>query len=261
MDTTNRSRQARCPMATQPERQGEAGYILLMVAVFILILLGGSTQFFTRATESTRISGGVRDNTEARLLAESALNRLMGQFVNTLDANANATPDKTDAGKIQLNMADPRAFLMPYMFYTSTGTALDQTGPSLLQKVANGEAANAAGNPLLDAHTGNAVANLRVNDLFVSAGIRPMLYTVNNNGLLVDSAAANWNAETGFSKAAAWIETTQNPTQADAVDIYVQAVARTGNAYCYLQRYVGTYFASVTIGSISVLAEASNIVR
>ncbi len=260
MSSTYRHRVARHRCAPVPAGR-ESGYILLMVAVFILILLGGSTQFFTRATESTRISGGVRDNTEARLLAESALNHLMGRFVNTLDANGNGTPDKTDAGFIQLNMADPRPFLMPYMFYASAGTAIDQTGPSLLQKVANGEARNVANVPLVDPRVGQGTARLRVDDLFIGAGVRPMLYTLDANGMLVGSAAASWSAETNPRKAAAWIETTRNPDQADAVDIYVQAVARAGNAHCYLQRYVGTYFASVTIGSISVLAEASNIAR
>ncbi len=256
---TTHSQRPAAPLAQQRPR--EAGYILLMVAVFILILLGGSTQFFSRVTENTRISGGVRDNTEALLLAESALNRLMGQFVNTLDSDIDGTVDKTEAGLIQSNMADPRAFMMPYMFYTSSATALDQTRPSLLQKIADGEASNAANAPLVDARLSNAVAALRINDLFVSATTRPVLYTLNNNGMLVNSVAANWNADNSASKAAAWIETTQNPVQTDAVDLYVQSMAQTGNARCYLQRYVGTYFASVTIGSISVLAEASNIAR
>ncbi len=248
-----------CLMSRQ--QQQESGYILLMVAVFILILLGGSTQFFSRVTEATRMSGGIRDNTEALLLAESALNRLMGQFVNTLDSDGNGTVDKSQAGIIQANMADPRAFMMPYMLYTSSGTALDQSRPSLLQKVADGEASNAANNALPDAHLNAAVTTLRINDLFVNAGTRPALYTLNNNGMLINSAAANWNADNSASKAAAWVEATQNPIKTDAVDLYVQSMAQTGNARCYLQRYIGTYFASVTIGSISVLAEASNIAR
>jgi len=239
----------------------ERGYILLLVAVFMLVLMGSSAQFFSRVTENTRMSGSMRDNNEAALLAESALNHLMGQFVNTLDANANGVADQSDAGAIQLNMPDPTAVLMPYMYYVSAGTALDQTAPSLLQKVADGEASNAAAAALVVPRVSNAAQTMRVNNLFISASIKPMLYTLNNNGLLINSVAANWNAEAGASKAAAWIEVTQDPVQADAVDLYVQSVAQAGNAHTYLQRYIGTYFSSVTIGSISVLAEASNIVR
>jgi len=147
------------------------------------------------------------------------------------------------------------------MFYVSTGAALDQTAPSLLQKIADGEASNAAAVVYALPRISNATATVRVNSLFIGAATRPMLYTLNNNGLLIDSVAANWNAETNTSKAAAWIEVTQDPVQADAIDLYVQAVAEVGSAHTYLQRYIGTYFASVTIGSISVLAEASNILR
>ncbi|MBI1195178.1 MAG: hypothetical protein GC138_04980 [Gammaproteobacteria bacterium] len=241
--------------------KSERGYILLLVAIFILVLMSTSAQFFNRVTENTRMSGGMRDNNEAVLLAESALNHLMGQFVNSLDANANGTADKTDAGAIQVNMTDPSGVLMPYMFYVSTGTALDQTTPSLLQKVADGEASNAAAAAYAVPRVSSGTATVRVNSLFISAAMKPMLYTVNNNGLLIDSAAANWNGEANSSKAAAWIEVAQTPNQADAVDLYVQAVAEVGNAHTYLQRYIGTYFSSVTIGSISVLAEASNILR
>jgi len=239
----------------------EKGYILLLVAVFIMILMASSAQFFSRVTENTRMSGGMRDNNEAALLAESALNHLMGQFVNTLDADGNGVADKADAGAIQANMADPTTVLSPYMFYVSTATALDQTSPSLLQKVADGEASNVAAAALVNPRVSNATATVRVNSLFISAANKPMLYTQNGNGLLVDSAVANWNAETNPGKAAAWLEVIQNPNQADAVDLYVQATAEVGNAHTYLQRYIGTYFSSITIGSISVLAEASNVLR
>lgn len=253
----NTHRLVRLPALPKRER----GYILLLVTIFMLVLMGTSAQFFTRVTENTRMSGGMRDNNEAALLAESALNHLMGQFVNNLDANANGNADKADSGAIQVNMADPSGVLMPYMFYVSTGTALDQTAPSLLQKVADGEASNAAAAAYAVPRVGSGTATVRVNSLFISAAMKPMLYTVNNNGLLVNSAAANWAGEANTSKAAAWIEVTQNPNQADAVDLYVQAAAEVGNAHTYLQRYVGTYFSSITIGAIAVLAEASNILR
>jgi len=56
----------------------ERGYILLLVAVFMLVLMGSSAQFFSRVTENASLSGGRRDNNEAAMLAESALNHLMG---------------------------------------------------------------------------------------------------------------------------------------------------------------------------------------
>lgn len=231
-----------------------------MVALFMIVLIIGSSQFYNRSTDSTIISGSKRDNSESLLLAESAMNLLMGRFVNTLDSDEDGTTDSVQAGLLQLNMTAPDAFLMPYMFYATNSAGLDVTAPTLLQWVANGEAANATAATLAQPGVPAATTQLRINDLFTALN-QPKLYTLNNDGLIIESAAANWAADTNISKAAVWFEITENNTQSDAVDIYVQSVAQVGTARTYIQRYIGSYFANIVIGTVPALAEASNIDR
>jgi hypothetical protein len=224
------------------------------------------------STDSTKISGAARDSSESLLLAESAMEMLRGQFINDLDRDGivsvvacdvgGKTIDKCEAGDIRNNIATPLASMLSYMYYTSTGSALDQTQPSILQKVADGEGAfDSTTSVLASQDISTAVTRLRVNDLF-TASFKPLLFTVNNNGLLVNSAAADWNTEANTQKAAAWIEVILNPGDSNAIDLYVQAASQVGNARSFLQRYVGSYFNDDTLGAlISPLAESSNIDR
>ncbi len=252
--------------------QRQNGAILILVLIILGVLIATSIQFFTVTTDSTKISGSARDSSESLLLAESAMEMLRGQFINDLDRDgvvsvANCavnglTVDKCEAGEIRNNIATPEPSMLSYTYYTTAGGALDQTTPSILQKVADGEGAfDTTTTPLTTHNISNGVNRLRVNDLF-AAGISPLLYSVNNNGLLVSSVAANWNAETSTQKAAAWIEVILNPTDNEAIDLYVQTVAQVGNARSFLQRYVGSYYNDDTLGAlISPLAESSNINR
>ena len=61
----------------------QRGYILLLVLIFIAILMGMGAHFFLRATDHTRESGSMRDMTESMLLAESAMNLVMGRYFVT----------------------------------------------------------------------------------------------------------------------------------------------------------------------------------
>ncbi|MFQ5470770.1 MAG: hypothetical protein ACE5EH_10765 [Gammaproteobacteria bacterium] len=239
----------------------QSGYILLLVTMFLFILMGTSAQFMNRVSDGTKLSSMVSDNSESLLLAESAMNMLMGKFANTLDSDNDAIPDNQEAGNIQSNLTNPNAFLMPYMYYVTTGAGIDQNAASLLQKVADGEASGATVEKLTQQQVASNVNLLRVNALFISNTVKPKLYTQNNNGLLIDSTAADWANESGTAKAASWIELIENPNVANALDIYVQSVAQVGISKSYVQRYVGSYFPVTTIGTIAVLAEASNINR
>ncbi len=254
--------------------QQQSGYIMLLVAIFLLILMAGSAQLFTRIAEDTITSGTLRDSTESLMLAETAMENLRGQFIGTLNTVVETPTDDLDrniAGALTNNIANPDTILFPYMYYVTAGGGLDQTQPGILQAIADGEAANTTASTMT-ARSITFAANLRLrmNDLFASPGgtaISPMIFTLNSSGLLTaipTTTAASWDAvdtTTMPEKAAAWIEVTQNPTIATDVDLFVQAMGQVGNAKSYVQRYIGTYNTVTILGNISALAEASNINR
>ena len=96
----------------------QSGYLLILVAVFLLILTASSAQFFVRQTDNIRSSGALRDSTESLMLAETAMEMLRGQFINTLDTVVE-TPtdvlDKVAAEALAPNIATPDGSLFPYM--------------------------------------------------------------------------------------------------------------------------------------------------
>jgi len=246
-----------------------------MSAMFLFILTSASVNFLDRTTQSTQMSSAVRDNAQSMLLAESALEYVRGQFVNQLlntdattrvatceDANSN-TSDLCEATDIQANKSDPRAKLFSYMYYLTAGNDISQTTPQILQLVSNGEAANTTPATLGSqniAYDANNPQRVRITDLF-AASFKPLLFVSNANGMVTTSAAANWTAESNPSKAAVWFELTENSSNSDAVDIYVQAAAQVDSAKSYIQRYVGSFGTSSVLGNVSILSEASNIDR
>ena len=253
-------------ISVAPPGRQQDGFIVVVVAVFLLILMAGSAQLFGRIADDTRTSGVLRDSSASLMLAETAMEYLRGQYINTLDTVAE-TPtnglDQVIAGQLTGNMSDPDDILFPYMFYVTAGAGLDQTLPSLLQKVANGEAAAVDSSALTTRGVSADVNQMRVNDLFASpngTSVAPMLYILDDNtGLLTASNAEDWDSETSPEKAAVWLEVIQNPNNSSSVDLFVQAIAQVGEAKSYVQRYVGTY--SSVLGNIAALSEASNIDR
>ncbi|MBN4079139.1 hypothetical protein JYT26_00710 [Beggiatoa alba] len=172
----------------------------------MLILMAGSAQFFNRITEDTITSGALRDSTSSLMLAETAMENLRGQFINALDTVVEAPTDALDnivAGQLTANMANPDPVLFTYMYYVSAGAGLDQTQPTILQKIANGESVNTATAGLPARSITSATTQLRINDLFASPSgmpVAPMLYTLNaGTGLLTASVAADWNTEVSAS--------------------------------------------------------------
>ncbi|MDH5326110.1 MAG: hypothetical protein OEZ68_17510 [Gammaproteobacteria bacterium] len=253
-------------------RRQQTGYILLLASIFLLILGVAASQLFSRSSDSTQISGSVRDQDKALLMAESALEHLRIRFVtNRLDTDVSVrsndcidangtTQDACEGALLQKNMNTPDAFLFSYMFYVSKTGGLDVNQPSLLQKLADGEASNAPVTPLTTQKIPASRQRLRIPDMFGTA-FHPVLYTLNENGRVVSSTAKNWDGETSGNRAAVWLEITQNPHDADSVDLFVQTVAQVERAKRFLQRYVGTYQSSQRLGFVSALSEASNIAR
>jgi len=262
-----------------PKQNGAA--LITMVMIMLVILMSSSVYLNSRMKTSTKLSGSERDNSEAFLYAESTMELLRGRFINNLDTQNSAvsgacddgtgtSPDKCETGLIQQYIQNPIGNLvdnnlMPYMFYvTAAGiNTIDQTTPMLLQRIADGEALKpnnaGAGINIVSNSVPIAVTTLNLNDLFDSGS--PFLFTTNNNGLLIDSNAASWTALNTSVKSMAWIEVIRNPSDNQAIDLYVQAVAQSGNSKRYLQSYIGTYGAQTLGTSLAGLIEASNIDR
>ena len=272
-----------------PPRQ-QNGLALILVLVLLLITAAASVFFYNSMVGSTRLSGANRDNTASLLLAESALELLRGGFGNQLNSDANnETIHASDCTKSRVvgqtttlysvdnceayevirdvnsttHVADVIAPLDYVFFVNDGGAGLTETRPSLLQKVANGEAkgvSDSAARVPNNQVVAEGTADLTINDLF-SNSHKPLVYAMNQNGLLVESNSASWTGITTQEKAAAWLEFTRNAADNKAMDIWVQAVGQTGFSRSYLQRYVGTFYPPTTIGGLSALIEASNIDR
>jgi len=266
----------------------QRGLSLFLVLTLLIITISASLFFHNRMVTSTRVSGATRDNSASMLLTESALENLRGSFINTLDSlcygnvQAGSTNcsqvayDKDRAAALRDSMDDPEQLgtilqnsNLNYIFYVGT-TGITQTLPSILQSVANGDATAANGSGTfctIDTDSYAVSGNnckLRINNLFsTDNAYRPILYTTNDNGRLVNSTDTNWSAAFASKDtvAAVWMELTVNPDDSGAVDIWVEAAGRVGMASTYVQRYVGTFYASNRLGTLSALIEASNIDR
>lgn len=231
----------------------QRGYVLLVVLVFLAILLSAGAHFYINSTEHAKQAGGIRDITESVLFAESAMYRGVGDFLFSEDDDtASALPNFLNEADNFLNVVNN----VPPLFYiTDTSTAdteLDQTSPSLLQIVANGEAALVDATEITDQRietNAGSLTQLRINDLFhATSEFRPNLYVIDQvTGLLVDSGATDWDSEEAVSKAAVWYEVTAASNA--AVDVYVQAVAEVDGRKSYMQRIMVTYEPSYMLGS------------
>lgn len=255
-----------------PNQSRQSGYIILFAAVFLLILGIAASQLFSRSSESTLMSGAVRDQDKALLLAESALEHLRIRFAtkrldsdptirtaDCIDINGN-TQDACEAALLQKHMDSPDGYLFNYMYYVSNSSGLDVNQPSVLQKLADGEATNVSESTLSSQKITNSTQRLRISDLF-SNTFKPILYTLNDNGRVIPSTASDWHSESNENKAAVWVEVTQNPYDSQSVDLFVQSAAQVAKAKRYLQRYVGSYNSTAMLGFVSALSEASNINR
>lgn len=260
--------------------QTQQGYILPLVLVLLVALMAGSMSFFSRANDSTQLSGASRDYDQAMLLAESAGDWVQGRFFN-LSSPANADANRCAAqpaaslasaqpGDLNCNGALDDAegkvssvtptlpLPLGYEYYlVDAGTTLRVTpAPGILQMVADGEARNTGTSLGSQQAVLSTTTRLLVNNLFVSSTIRPILLTQGTAGLA--KSANTWNAETSSEKAAVWLEITREKAGGTGYDLYLCSVARVGNAKAYLQRYIGTYGSTLAGIQVAPLSESAN---
>ncbi len=209
---------------------GERGYVLILVVSLLAILAVSSSQYWSNVTRNVSALAHSGNKTSSLMLAEAALNRAAGMFVFGSDLDGNNAEDNA-----QLSFIVPAAPGLFYAFYMTDGNVVSKQAPSLLQRVANGEAAGQAGNVAAQAINENVIA-LQVQDLF-GAGYSPLLYVLNGDQLQISNN--DWNTERSNAKAAAWIELVQDPVEADQLNLYVQAMAQVGLSKSYVQKYVG----------------------
>lgn len=229
----------------------EGGYTLITVVVVLSVFAVISLQFMDRTVKSIQVSGYSRDSTESLLLAESAMNTVYGSFIYGVDFDGDTHPDNVAALDIQ---QDPPVIPLAYMYYVSGNTGVDQTAPTLLQRVADGEATALAGR--INGHAIAATTNeLRISNLF-DQNVSPLVFEQDkNNPGNITRVAKTWEQANGTRKAAGWLELVKNQ-DSGAIEVYAEATAQVGNAKSYVQRYAGVY--SNTLGKrIGALNEAN----
>jgi len=218
----------------------QKGYIVLITIMLLATLLTTSLSFFERSANNMQMTGYNRDSAESLLLAESAMNSLLGQF-STRDLDVDLLIDSSET----VNPLVPMPLPLYYMFFTSAGLLITEPTPSILQRVANGEA-RGMGNMLASNIVPIANNNLQISDLFVDINARPVVFTLAANNLLQTNNgilnAAAWNNAVANNNqiAAVWLEIVQNPTLLGTLQVYIGSVAIVGNSKSYVQRLIGS---------------------
>lgn len=227
-------------MAIRTLRKRSAGYVVLLVAVILSILLVAAIDFLNQTTRSSQMAESSRDAAQARELAENAANMLYGRFIYGGDINGDGIADKVQAG---VDMTAPPVTLpLSYAFFVTASGAIDQALPGVLQRVADGEA-RAEASEIVAQRVPINVSRLMVKNLFSPGVYAPLLYVYDAAGELVLSVKS-WGDETGYQKAAVWMELVKSA--AGDLNLYVSSVGQVGAAKSYVQRFVGTY--SATLG-------------
>lgn len=210
----------------------EAGYLLIVVAVLLTTLTIVTTQFMTRSAQNTRMAEITRDNTQSLQLAESVSNILGGFLTYDGDLNKDGIADKIQVVIDPLN--PPAKLPLPFVFFVTTAKEVDQTKPSVLQRVADGEARGvktAVSSPAINADKNQ----LSIEGLF-GKNFAPLVYVIDQNGDLVASNKS-WKNEKSYQRAAAWIELVKSP--GGSLRFYVAAVGAVGDSQSYIQRFIG----------------------
>ena len=221
----------------------QSGYILILTIVLLAALLGISLNFLQRTSDSLQITGYNRQSSESLLLAENALNMLYGQFMYDATLDDDNIPDNDEA--ILLN--DQDELPVQYLYYTVNSDNEVQSMPSILQKVANGEADGTSATISNHAVDSN-ILKLLVSDLYTNKA-SPIIYTLNQNNNKYEVSTKSWseleNSNDGV--AAAWMELVKNDQLAGSFQIYVQAVGKVGTSRSYVQRIYG--YVQTTLGA------------
>ena len=228
--------------------------ILILSIVLLLAMLIASLNFFEQTADSIQISGYNRDSSESLLFAESAMNTVFGKFIFNGDLDENGVIDNT----VKFDFENLTLEGLPYSFFISAGNGIDQALPSLLQRIANGEARN-SGNTNNSSNNNNQFradqTTLLIKDLFAAG--EPLVFEYNAQNQL-EPSSQNWSdfESSNAKMAIAWFELVRNTELDGTIQIYVQSVAKVGNSKSYVQRLVGNY--SDTLGiNVNTLSEAS----
>jgi len=230
-------------------RKKQDGYIVIMTIILLTVLLTTSISFFQRSANNMQMTGYNRDSAESLLLAESAMNSLMGRYMTQdIDLDNPGVPDMSE------NITNVAAPPIPYIYYIAAAGVIAQN-PAILQRVANGEAQNIS-NPLVSNMVPAGVNNLSIGDLFAPGAARPIVFTFAANNLLqpepvADSTAWDNAVLNNNQIAAAWFEAVQDPNIIGSLQVYIQSVAIVGNSKSYVQRLFG--YIDTTVGSLSTL--------
>lgn len=227
----------------------QRGYALFMISVLLTVLMLVGIQFLARASSSLQLAAYARDSGEALLVAENSMNMLFGQFLNGADLDLDGRRDIEEAALDPA--AIPATLPLPYLYYVTAGSGVDQDSPSLLQRVANGEAHNRQ-TPLSAPAVSSAANHLRIDDLF-GVGFAPRVYVQHDDGRFAP-AARSWNAETERKKGVAWLELTRG--RDGDLRLYACGVGQVGTSRAYVQRQIGQVSAPVLGGSIAPLIQS-----
>ena len=233
-----------------PIRRKPQGYALLLTVVLLLALSMISIKFFSANLNDSKIAGYNRDAEESFQLAESTLNLVYGGFIYDADLDSTSGPDNQGF----INLDDALPLPSPYMFFVSTNDKIEQTTPSILQRVADGEARATTGD-VNNAVVSSTATTLLLTDLFNNESY-PLIFTPGATGLQ-QQKNAHWNDfSASDGKAAAWIEITRDAFQSNRLYLFAQTMAQVGKSKSYLQRYIGEY--SDVLGSnVWALTEAN----
>ncbi len=227
------------PSLRQIPPRRERGYLLIVIAVLLTTLMVVTTQFMARSAQNTRMAEITRDNAQSLQLAESVSNLLHGYLSYNGDLNKDGIPDKD---QIVVDLVKPPAKLpLPYVFFVTSGKEIDQAKPSILQRVADGEARSVKTGASSQAIKQDK-RHLSVQGLF-GKDFAPLVYVIDDKGDLVPSTK-NWKDEKSYQRATAWIELVRSP--GGSLLFYVAAVGAVGDSQSYVQRFIGE--ASETLG-------------
>ncbi len=223
----------------------QSGYVLITVIVLLAGLLVIASQFMGRSAQSMQITGYDRDAAEALQLSESAMNWAGQQFILGGSLDGDNDPDN-------LLFIDPANAIitLPYVYFVSNTSAITNTAPSLLQRIADGQSQNQGGT-VTGARVSVAPDTLKIADL-TSQGATPIVFEEGNAGLRQVSNRTFDNSRAP-RRAAVWIELVLSADAGD-INIYAQSVGRVGNSTSYTQRFIGVW--SNTLGPNSVLMQA-----
>lgn len=236
-------------LGVSPPQAPQQGYILIFVAVILLALISLSVSFFSGSITSNKIAGYNRDAEESFMLCESALNLVYGGFIFQGDFNQDQKVDNEQT----INLDNPLPLPNPYMYIVSDNGKIEQTTPSILQRVADGEARAVSGT-VNSASISPTSTSLMINDLF-SNSVKPILFIQDSNG--IQQTTGNWNSVPNSpGKAAVWIEVIRDSVQPNKLYLFVQSAAQVGKSKSYIQRYIGGY-SDILGGQVNALTESN----